>query len=104
MSVAEVAASPLRNRLTRSFRGKIFMKPDVALIDIEGEENFVIATDGFWARLAPEDYSYFLSGERPELPDPEDDCSALVIKIRSDVDHVTFAGEVPENVYFSASE
>ena len=104
MSVAEVARSPLRNRLTRSFRAGKFMCPDVNVIDIEGEASFVVATDGFWAGIEPDDYPRFFSGENLPVQDTQDDCSALVIKLRRDVDRVNFIGELLENIYFATSE
>jgi PPM family protein phosphatase len=61
--ICEIALSPLRNRLTRSFRGREFMAPEVSELRLEGDQELVLATDGFWAALAPEDQARFLTGE-----------------------------------------
>ena len=79
-SIDEVAASPLRNRLTRSFRAKAFMMPAHAKIHPADGQALVLATDGFWAALDEEGQASFLAAEKLLRMDAEDDCSALVIK------------------------
>ena len=65
MPVSEIAATALRNRLTRSFRQGAFMCPETNSIDIDGATNLILATDGFWAGLAPEKQLRALSGDCP---------------------------------------
>lgn len=103
MPVAEIAASPLRNRLTRSFRAGQFMRPDVNAIGIESEANFLVATDGFWAGIEPEGYHRFLSGKDLPAKENQDDCSALVIRLRGNVSRNDFTGEPLENSYIATS-
>lgn len=81
ISLDEIASSTLRNKLTRSFRAKEFMTPDIATITDVGEEAFVVATDGFWAELKHEDQCRFLEGEAVQEKENQDDCSALKIRI-----------------------
>ena len=102
--VGEIAASPLRNRLTRSFRAGEFMRPDVNIIAFQSEGTFVIATDGFWAGIAPDAYPRFLSGEDIPMKDNQDDCSALVIKFHGDVNRAELNGEQLENLYIASCE
>ena len=80
MSIANIAASPVRHRLTRSFRSREFIRPDVSKLAIEGDEQLVLATDGFWAALDSEDQARFLAGQ--ELPHAvdRDDCSVLSLQ------------------------
>lgn len=57
MPVAEIAESHVRHRLTRSFRAREFIPPDVTEIEAEWGSSLVAATDGFWAELNSEELS-----------------------------------------------
>jgi serine/threonine protein phosphatase PrpC len=55
-----IADLPTRHLLTRSFRAREFMAPQV--LALSGERELVIATDGFWAELSPQDQVRFMAG------------------------------------------
>lgn len=82
LSVADIAQTPVRHRLTRSFRSREFAAPDVSEIRLEEEQDLVLATDGFWAELSRDTQARFLEGD--EVPDgnhqERDDCSALILR------------------------
>lgn len=80
--VPNIARSPLRHWLTRSFRFKEFMTPDVSELDWVSEEPLVLATDGFWAALDPEAQVRFLTGAESSCPEIQgrDDCSVLILR------------------------
>lgn len=98
--ICEIALSPLRNRLTRSFRGREFMAPDISELRLEGDQELVLATDGFWAALASDDQARFQAGEA--MPNAEekmlDDSSTMVIR-RLDRSHWRITGDRAENCY-----
>lgn len=71
---------PERHRLTRSFRSREFIAPDIGEVEI-GKE-LLLATDGFWADLQPEDQLRFIDDDI-SMPENGDDRSVLRIK-RSD--------------------
>jgi serine/threonine protein phosphatase PrpC len=67
--VAEIAESYVRHRLTRSFRAREFMLPDVTEIKIEQGSSLVPATDGFWAELNSEEQAMLMRGQiSPMIP------------------------------------
>jgi serine/threonine protein phosphatase PrpC len=80
MSITEIAATPVRNRLTRSFRAREFMLPDISEISMKDEGTLIIATDGFWAELEENKQSRFLAGEDLQMLVGRDDCSVLEIR------------------------
>lgn len=76
--IAEIADLPSRHRLTRSFRSREYLAPEIAEIGIEKE--LLLATDGFWADLRPNDQARFAEGEEIPLPANGDDRSILRIR------------------------
>lgn len=94
-----LAQSPLRNRLTRNFRTREFLKPEISRISSEGVAAIVVATDGFWADLEPNDQNKFWDNKTLQKKDDQDDCSALEIKAlpRHQDSHVN--GENAQNIY-----
>jgi serine/threonine protein phosphatase PrpC len=70
---------PARHLLTRSFRAREFMLPEVILTKIEGD--FLIATDGFWAELSPSDQVRFMDGRDIPMTAEGDDRSLLQIRV-----------------------
>jgi serine/threonine protein phosphatase PrpC len=99
MAIPAIAVDSVRNRLTRSFRAREFITPDITEISMEGGGALVLATDGFWAALDPQDQVQFLTGEEFAMKDGEDDCSVLHLRIvagdgRSEID-----GEMADNFY-----
>jgi len=100
--ITDIALSPLRNRLTRSFRSREFMEPDVSELRLKSDQAMILATDGFWAALDSESQARFLSGR--SVPDAGlqdmDDCSALVLRrVTGKVNAVS--GDDCENLYFA---
>ncbi|MFQ5534308.1 MAG: PP2C family protein-serine/threonine phosphatase [Sphingomonadales bacterium] len=61
MPITKIASSPLRNRLTRSFRAREFMTPDDEELALRGDNALVLATDGFRAALDMESQARVLA-------------------------------------------
>lgn len=77
-AIAAIAAVPARHRLTRSFRAREFMVPEVLTTNVG--EGLVIVTDGFWADLSESDQALFMGGGDVAKSDDGDDRSVLVIR------------------------
>lgn len=80
LSIEEIAASPVRNRVTRSLRAKSYMMPDEGALTLRADMTLVLATDGFWADLQPANQVGFLSGAEQSKQKVQDDRSALSIR------------------------
>jgi serine/threonine protein phosphatase PrpC len=97
--IAEIAGLPARHRLTRSFRPREFMHPDVFATKADGE--FVVATDGFWADLSSSDQIRFI--ERHDTPADAEGDDRSVLRIRplgaSEDNQVRSVCETPNNLY-----
>lgn len=98
-SIKKIASSPLRNKLTRSFRAKEFMIPDTTTIPDTGDAAFVVATDGFWAELTSDQQHRFLAGEVEQTKDNMDDCSALRIRIHGSSAETHVSTDAHQNLY-----
>jgi serine/threonine protein phosphatase PrpC len=81
MSIEDLARSPLRNRITRSFRSREFVMPEVSDLALASDQTLVLATDGFWAALDYEQQAQFLAGEALPKQGACDDCSVLEVKV-----------------------
>lgn len=79
--VAEIAESYVRHRLTRSFRAREFMLPDVTEINVEQDSSLVAATDGFWAELNSEEQAMLMRGQISPMIGEADDRSVLTIRL-----------------------
>ncbi|TGP85621.1 MULTISPECIES: protein phosphatase 2C domain-containing protein [unclassified Mesorhizobium] len=79
VSIPDIVAVPARQRLTRSFRAREFMAPDVMGLKFDGE--LVIATDGFWAELNAGDQTLFLDGSDVPMRTEGDDRSVLRLQL-----------------------
>jgi serine/threonine protein phosphatase PrpC len=84
LPIAEIAASPLRHRLTRSFRSREFMVPDVYELKLQGDEALILATDGLWATLDPKVQIDFLADMDLAKIEFVDDCSGLSLRFDPD--------------------
>ncbi|CTQ61916.1 PP2C family protein-serine/threonine phosphatase [Roseibium album] len=84
MPIDDIASSPLRNRLTRSFRSTEFMPPDVCNYTPVANQKLILATDGFWAALDSEEKAKFLAGDLVSSCKERDDCSVLSLEFSSD--------------------
>jgi len=82
--VPELARLAVRHRLTRSFRPREFMPPDVTQMNIQKDSLLVLGTDGFWADLSAREQNHFLDGESVSMAAEGDDRSALCIRILDD--------------------
>jgi len=91
--ITTLAAIPARHRLTRSFRGREFMPPDVLTTTVG--EGLAIATDGFWAELSAGEQARFMDGGDIAMPEDGDDRSVLVIARQSGKDPCA-AGQSPD--------
>lgn len=94
---ATLAFLPARHRLTRSFRLSAFMAPDIG--EVGAEEELLIATDGFWADLNPQDQIRFLEGQDLPTPTSGDDRSLLRIWLTGEApgERIKLTGD--ENIY-----
>lgn len=81
MSIDSLTKNPTRNRLTRSFRSREFIEPEITRIKLDREQTIILATDGFWAELNDEQKSQFSEGGIIHLTDEHDDISALKIQL-----------------------
>ncbi|MFS8114110.1 hypothetical protein QD460_20485 [Rhizobium jaguaris] len=75
---AILAKLDARHVLTRSFRSRNFMAPDLTLVDLQDQVLF-IGTDGFWADLDPAAQSAFADGRFPAGEAERDDRGLLSI-------------------------
>jgi serine/threonine protein phosphatase PrpC len=80
MSVDAIALSHARHRLTRSFRAREFMRPDVAEIRPDPNGSLIAATDGFWAELTADEQVMFLRKHKLPMGENGDDRSVLQIR------------------------
>ncbi len=105
MSVVSLTESPARHRLTRSFRSKEFMVPEVSEIEIQTGDSFVVATDGFWAELKLEEQCEFMEVHEIPMTDEGDDRSALCIRTLDDQVgiEVLTGDDSPDNFYMKMS-
>lgn len=97
-SSKEIAASPVRNRLTRSFRSKEFMLPESAELKLRSDRLLVLATDGFWAELDPQCHAEFLAEGSFSESKYRDDCSALSIQFIEGPENTILNGDT-DNLY-----
>ena len=78
--VAEIAESHVRHRLTRSFRAREFMPPDVA--GIQKARQLTYRRDRrVWAELNSEEQAMLVQGQSPPMIGEGDDRSVLAIEL-----------------------
>lgn len=89
MPLKDIAASPTRHLLTKSFRAREFEPPE---IQERGELSgcLLVATDGFWAELSEGGQARFLEDDLSPADKDRDDQSVLQLSI-SFCDHFAFA-------------
>ncbi|WP_194392043.1 protein phosphatase 2C domain-containing protein [Bradyrhizobium sp. CCBAU 51765] len=101
MPIAEIARSHARHRLTRSFRAREFMLPDVAEVQARQGSSVVAATDGFWAELNYEQQAMFMGGQGLPTTGGADDRSALTIRMLVDEPGIKVSfNELPSNNFY----
>jgi PPM family protein phosphatase len=84
LSIDDISKTHVRHQLTRSFRAREFMPPDVSEFKIEVDGSLVVATDGFWAELSAEDQTRFMQGHDVPMTDDGDDRSCFQIQCRDE--------------------
>ncbi|WP_157343535.1 PP2C family protein-serine/threonine phosphatase [Bradyrhizobium pachyrhizi] len=100
----EIARSPARNRLTRSFRAREFIPAEVNKITAESGKSFVAATDGFWAELSAGEQAMFLQGDDVAIAAGGDDRSALQIGCLNEPGtKIQFVKNAADNLYIKRS-
>lgn len=105
MPIDEIAGSHVRHRLTRSFRPREFMPPDVSEIKTELGSALIAATDGFWAELGAEEQVMFMQGHDVPMTDEGDDRSFLQIRCLDEPGATIQLGEsASANVYARLDE
>jgi len=78
VAIERLAKNPARHRLTRSFRSKRFIAPDLNLFELD-HRPLLVATDGFWADLEAHQQVAFIEGLVGDVEQDRDDCGALSI-------------------------
>jgi serine/threonine protein phosphatase PrpC len=73
-----LAKDSARHRLTRSFRSKRFIAPDLNSFELD-DRPLLVATDGFWAELEAHQQVAFIEGLGGAVDEERDDCGALSI-------------------------
>lgn len=97
--IPQLAASPMRNRITRCFRRREFEPLEHAELPCIGDVGLVLATDGFWAGLPDADQSRMLAGEAQTGPPHQDDCSVLGIRFTDATGSAPLFRGTWENLY-----
>jgi PPM family protein phosphatase len=100
----EIIGSPLRNRLTRSFRATEFISPDISTLQGDDTTPLVVATDGFWAGMDDDVQRRFL--ESADMPPNGivDDCSTLMIRLLASDKSALIRPSAAENLYIVKSD
>lgn len=78
VAIESLAKDPARHRLTRSFRSKRFIAPDLNSFQLD-DRPLLLATDGFWAELDPHQQVGFIERRVGMVEHDRDDCGALSI-------------------------
>lgn len=79
LTLAEVAQAPSRHRLTRCFSARRASNPEINHWPLEPNQHWLLATDGFWAGLSPQEQQSFLRDGNLPAPPTDDDISCLSI-------------------------
>lgn len=76
---AEISQAPSRHRLTRCFSARRASNPEINHWPLEPNQHWLLATDGFWAGLSPQEQQSFLRDGNLPAPPTNDDISCLSI-------------------------
>lgn len=79
LTLAEIAQAPSRHRLTRCFSARRASNPEINHWPLEPNQHWLLATDGFWAGLSPQEQQSFLRDGNLPAPHTDDDISCLSI-------------------------
>ena len=75
-SIDNIKNDPLRHILTKSFKAKKYVMPDIQYFNLPSNTNIIIATDGFWALTAAEQQQIIT--QSPTQFEFEDDASFII--------------------------
>lgn len=99
VSINVLAEEDARHVLTRSFRSKRFIAPDLSSIELD-HRPLLVATDGFWAELDSDRQKSFLEGHIQASERERDDRSVLSISRNQGGPSTEVAGaHAPESIY-----
>ena len=85
VAVDELSKTPARHLLTRSFRSREYMTPEILETDgLPGVH--LLTTDGFWAELSAHEQLAVIDGREVEANGEHDDCSVLKLTIMDNAD------------------
>lgn len=76
---ADIAQQPARHRLTRCFSARRPSSPEVNHWPFTPGQRWLLASDGFWAGLDPQEQQTFLRDGQLPTPSTNDDISCLSI-------------------------
>jgi PPM family protein phosphatase len=101
--ISEIAKNHVRHRLTRSFRAREFIPPDVTEIKVEQGSSLIAATDGFWAELNSEEQAMLMRGQIFPVIGEADDRSVLTLRLLDNEQGIKFSlnDDRSENFYIS---
>jgi serine/threonine protein phosphatase PrpC len=78
-SHADLARDSARHRLTRCFSARRQPEPQLSHWPLTAAPQWLLATDGFWADLTPQQQSQFLHNGQVTQADTDDDISCLLV-------------------------
>jgi serine/threonine protein phosphatase PrpC len=78
-SVDKIKNDPYRHQLTRSFKAKKYITPEMQYLKFPSNTNIIMATDGFWALTSAEQHA--LISQTAFQFEPEDDTSFILFEI-----------------------
>lgn len=85
VAVDELSKTPARHLLTRSFRSREYMTPEILETDSLPSVN-LLSTDGFWAEPSSHEQLAVIDGREVEANGEHDDCSLLKLTIMDNAD------------------
>jgi serine/threonine protein phosphatase PrpC len=100
--IGVLAGEPSRHVLTRSFRSKRFITPDLTSIELD-DRALLVATDGFWAELDAGRQAAFLAGQFGLSDRERDDRSVLVISRSKHRSKTAITGTHPQSSVYARS-
>ena len=77
-SIDNIKNDPLRHVLTKNFKAKKYVTPDIQYFNLPSTTNIIMATDGFWALTNTQQYQ--LITQIFTKFEPEDDASFIIFE------------------------
>lgn len=100
VAVEELSKIPARHLLTKSFRSREYMTPEILEVDsLPGA--YLLSTDGFWAELPAHEQLAVIEGREVAANGEHDDCSVMELKITDNADTqlIVHVGGASPNFY-----